>query len=76
VERDTEEDNFAPQDGRRPRKGPLFGGSPLTVETGSDFPIGITRAVFENQKLGDLSGFGRGRPVFSKTNVWERGSTI
>ena len=41
VERDKEEDSFAPQDGRRPRKGPLFGGSPLTIETGSDFPIGI-----------------------------------
>ena len=29
------------QDGKRPRKGPLFGGARLTIEPGSDFPIGV-----------------------------------
>jgi hypothetical protein len=37
VERASEEDGFAHQDGRRPRKGPLFGGSPLPIETGPEF---------------------------------------
>src|SRR5207247_249965 len=57
------EDSFAHQDGRRPRKGPLFGGSPLTIETGSDFPIGITasgsagsRTTSSRRSAGSRSG--------------------
>ena len=34
--------SFAHQDGKRPRKGPLFGGARLTIETGSLFTIGIS----------------------------------
>jgi hypothetical protein len=36
-----EEDGFAPQDGKSPRNGTLFGGPRLTIEPGSDFPIGV-----------------------------------
>src|SRR3954466_814063 len=36
-----EEDGFAHPDGKRPRKGALFGGARLTIEPGSDFPIGV-----------------------------------
>jgi len=45
VERDKEEYSFAHQDGKRPRKGPLFGGARLTIEPGSDFPIGVTATL-------------------------------
>ncbi len=41
MERDKEEYSFAHQDGKRSRKGPLFGGARLTIEPGSDFPIGV-----------------------------------
>jgi hypothetical protein len=33
--------SFAHPDGKRPSKGPLFGGARLTIEPGSDFPIGV-----------------------------------
>jgi hypothetical protein len=42
VERAKEEYGFAHQDGKRPRQGLLFGGARLTIEPGSDFPIGVT----------------------------------
>jgi hypothetical protein len=42
VERDKDEDGFSHQDGKRPRKKALFGGAHLTIETGSDFPIGVS----------------------------------
>jgi len=38
--------SFAHQDGKRPRKGPLFGGARLTIEPGSDFPIGVNNLGF------------------------------
>jgi hypothetical protein len=41
VERDKEEDGFAHQDGQRARNRPLLGGAHLTIEPGSDFPIGV-----------------------------------
>jgi len=41
VERDKEEYSFSHQDGKRPRKEPLFGGARPTIEPGSDFPIGV-----------------------------------
>src|ERR1700738_2230732 len=41
VEQDKEEAGFAHQVGKRPRKEPLFGGPPRTIETGSDFAIGL-----------------------------------
>ena len=46
MERDKEEDGFAHQDGKRPRKETLFGGARVTIETGSDFPIGVRRPGF------------------------------
>ena len=41
MDRDKEEDGFAHQVGKRPRKEPLFGGTRLTLDIGSDFPIGL-----------------------------------
>src|SRR5208337_3431858 len=46
VEGDKEEYSFAHQDGKRPRKGPLFGGARLTIEHGSDFLIDVTSFLF------------------------------
>jgi len=53
VERDKEEYSFAHQDGKRPRKGPLFGGARLTIEPGSDFPIGAMRLNFNVRQLAE-----------------------
>src|SRR5271165_6112735 len=44
-----EEYSFAHQDGKRPRKGPLFGGARLTIEPGSDFPIGVKHQQHRNK---------------------------
>ena len=33
-------------DGKRPKKGLLFGGARLTIEPGSDFPIGVNNLGF------------------------------
>ncbi len=46
-------DGFAHQDGKRPRKEALFGGARLTLETGSDFPIGVMphRAMGQAHRL-------------------------
>ena len=52
MERDKEDYSFAHQDGKRPRKGPLFGGARLTIEPGSDFPIGINQ-VDESVRIAD-----------------------
>ena len=41
MEQDKEEDGFAHQVGKRPRKEPLFGGALQKMETGSDFAIGL-----------------------------------
>jgi hypothetical protein len=41
VEQDKEEDGFAHQVGKRPRKEPLFGGALQKMETGADFAIGL-----------------------------------
>ena len=41
VDQDKEEDGFAHQVGKRPRKEPLFGGALQTMETDSDFAIGL-----------------------------------
>jgi hypothetical protein len=51
VERDKEEDGFAHQDGKRLRKGPLFGGARLTIEPGSDFPIGVIPFLVTENEL-------------------------
>src|SRR5208337_4380223 len=48
--------------GKRPRKGPLFGGARLTIEPGSDFPIGVTEAAFRISSTSP--GLGRSRLSF------------
>jgi hypothetical protein len=45
VERDKEEQGSAHQDGKRPRKGPLFGGARLSIEPGSEFPIVVNPTI-------------------------------
>ncbi|MGZ5994688.1 MAG: hypothetical protein ACXWN0_03190 [Isosphaeraceae bacterium] len=62
MERDKEEHSFAHQDGKRPRKGPLFGGARLTIEPGSDFPIGVTEPAFRISSTSP--GLGRSRLSF------------
>jgi hypothetical protein len=56
VEQDKEEDGFAHQVGKSPRKEPLFGGTLETIETGSDFgsPALLMMVV---AKAIDLIGF-------------------